>query len=117
MSTRCNIIIEDQNQKITLYHHHDGYPEGVGLYLYNNIGEKIKTGYWRATDVANMLIKSKDDDEYELTTGLHGDIEFLYTIDLMTRKITCQAVDNWDEFTITKTIDLAKVQPRKAIKE
>lgn len=31
MSTRCNIIIKDRgDRRIYLYHHHDGYPEGVG---------------------------------------------------------------------------------------
>lgn len=31
MSTRCQIKIRYCNQDILLYHHHDGYPEGVGV--------------------------------------------------------------------------------------
>ena len=29
MSTRCNVIVKDKFDKIWLYHHHDGYVEGV----------------------------------------------------------------------------------------
>ena len=31
MSTRCQIKITYLNQSVLLYHHWDGYPEGVGL--------------------------------------------------------------------------------------
>lgn len=29
MSTRCNVIIKDEDQKLIFYRHSDGYPGGV----------------------------------------------------------------------------------------
>lgn len=116
MSTRCNIIVQDGDSKYTLYHHCDGYPEYVGLCLYKALNERIQRNDYSAVDVVNMLMKHRLDDideSYELTTGLHGDIEYLYIIDLMTKTITCHAVDNWEGLKINDTIDLSTVKPFK----
>lgn len=89
MSTRCNIILQDDNaaKRIYLYHHHDGYPEGVGSDLAHYIAEWNKLYFYAIEEYANRLIKGeqspfyeKVDDEYRLTRGLHGDIEFLYIL-------------------------------------
>ena len=34
MSTRSIVIVKNYDQEIWLYHHYDGYPEGVGFDLY-----------------------------------------------------------------------------------
>ena len=61
MSTRCNIIIKDRRDKIILYHHHDGYPSGVGSdlkkYLATFQDWQIRQhGRWK---IANDLVKNK----------------------------------------------------------
>lgn len=91
MSTRCNIIVkDDKGNRIYLYHHHDGYPEGVGTDL-KFWAKSAKWGVYRhyAHSVANSLLKGLhspfygyEDKDYELTSGLHGDIDYFYIVKL-----------------------------------
>lgn len=87
MSTRCNIVIKatdlDNGQRnewarVILYHHHDGYPEWMGKrlteFIENFKGRDIN-------DLTNLLLKDNQDAGYEWTNVLHGDIEYLYTIE------------------------------------
>ena len=78
MSTRCNIKILERFDSIPIwiYHHHDGYMEGVGADLNNRLANRRN---WYAADIANQLVKDTK-DEYEITTSQHGDIEYLYVI-------------------------------------
>ena len=114
MSTRCNIKIIDKDCEVILYHHHDGYPAGVGEDLFNKFNDKLKDKNCRlwAEDVANSLIKDPDDDEYEWTSDILGDIEYLYEIDLIKRELRCFPVDwtgeNWDVLKKGDLIDLEK---------
>jgi len=99
MSTRCNIkVIVDGETICWLYHHHDGYPEGVGanlaefLHKCNDKREYVPMFF---NYVINDMIKGKvtwvdgtPDDEYEWTGGQHGDIEYLYTIEYAGRTVT-----------------------------
>ena len=87
MSTRCNIILKDKGHQIFLYHHHDGYPEGVGTDMQRFVADINKHYYYSIEDVANRLLKGYDskfygktDMGYELTTNIHGDIEYLYVL-------------------------------------
>lgn len=87
MSTRSMIIITDDKHELTLYHHWDGYPEGVGSDLisrYRNRLDKLNVAY-----IANELVKAKNDN-YEITYGRHTDIEYMYNIDLVNKRITCR---------------------------
>ena len=94
MSTRCNIIIKDYHDRIILYHHHDGYPEGVGSdlkkYLATFQDWQIRQhGRWK---IANDLVKNNaqlDDDEYEITPRLHGDIDYCYVINCVSGTLRC----------------------------
>lgn len=89
MSTRSMIIITDDKHELTLYHHWDGYPEGVGSDLisrYRNRLDKLNVAY-----IANELVKAKNDN-YEITYGRHTDIEYMYNIDLVNKRITCRPV-------------------------
>lgn len=96
MSTRCNIIIKDKYNEFWLYHHHDGYPEGVGADLTKRMNSAFEKDL-DLSDVVNMLIKDID-DEYEITTGEHGDIEYLYKIDVDRKTLSYQAVSHhWEE--------------------
>ena len=87
MSTRCNIIIQEINEKpIILYHHHDGYPQGVGFDLHCRLEQFLDN--WHADDIANSLVKDLE-DEYEITTDIHGDIEYLYVIECEQKELRC----------------------------
>lgn len=104
MSTRCNIILNGyaRDKKIYLYHHHDGYPSGVGADLAEFLKQRgcKKDGRWDEELIATALVK-KQDDEYECSAGLHGDIEYLYVIDAPYGKLRCYEVDwkvvGWDK--------------------
>lgn len=110
MSTRCNIIIKDRwNRRITLYHHCDGYPEFVGACLADYLGE-LKPWQIRqhTISIANDLVKKgikyetrdwqtgerviKTDEHYEITAGLHGDIEYCYVINGKSATLRCYEV-------------------------
>lgn len=73
MSTRCMIRIKECGGKIDLYHHHDGYFDGVGQELKNAF-----SSHGNALETLNALLS---DDEYELTDSPHGDIEYWYLLD------------------------------------
>ena len=95
MSTRCcvKIVKHFQNAytEVKLYHHHDGYPEGVGEDLVNRSKNwaKVHPGdKWDIDDIVNSLIKDSN-DEYEYTAYNHVDIEYLYTIDCDDMSIKC----------------------------
>ena len=109
MSTRANVVIKKSNKngKVSyaqLYHHHDGYCSGLGNDLSEYMAEieamsdeekknilktPVSLAKWFAADERN------DEFEYEGTNVyLHGDIEYLYVIDLTTETITCYSI--WD---------------------
>lgn len=105
MSTRCNIIIKDgySNDRVILYHHHDGYPEGVGVQLRKVLNDwqdwQVKQHGMRF--LPNNLIKNEcglNDKEYEITPCLHGDIEYCYVINCKARTLRCYRIP-WDEET------------------
>lgn len=76
MSTRSNIVIKHNNETVkTLYKHHDGYIAGVGVDLIRYI---IPLKTYRPIEPKDLL--SVLSNKYETTTGIHGDIEYLYTI-------------------------------------
>ena len=85
MSTRCHVIIretEETDNAIYLctehyvYHHFDGYPDGVGEEL-----KKILESY-PSYDWETIMEKILDySDEYEEDNGIHGDEEYIYEIE------------------------------------
>ena len=98
MSTRCNVIVKDKFDKFFLYHHCDGYPEGVGNDLVNrfkSLFEKDEKVWWM--DLVNPLVKDPNHN-YELTDCVHLDVEYLYTIDCDEKTIYYQTVTtNWNK--------------------
>lgn len=86
--------------KHDIYHHYDGYIEGVGFTLLDmflnkntkNLDIKQDINY-----VANFIIKDKKglDDSYEITAYNHVDIEYFYLIDVTTKTIEAWHVNNW----------------------
>ena len=73
---------------MNLYHHHDGYPTGVGQELERALDGKC---FGSAMECARYLIDEVS-SEYELSPeGIHGDIEYLYSINLYAMHyITCE---------------------------
>jgi len=107
MSTRANIIIKDGNEKLWFYRHSDGYPEGT-LPTLNKFLNLIKEGKIRdnISQAAGWLILIGHEEygsknplydwkvgAYEPTIGRHGDIEYLYTIDLEKKEIKVEEVN------------------------
>jgi hypothetical protein len=90
MSTRCNVIIRSRRSQFILYRHGDGYPESMFEELKKLMLEKQKkyksVVWYLVTDVVNDLIRNNGCD---LTIGIHGDIEFLYVIDVDQQYVEC----------------------------
>ncbi len=90
MSTRCQIEIIGSERSVLLYHHWDGYPEGVGFDLMQR-AKKFKN--YTASTIANELVKNnKEDDGYEISFCIHTDIEYWYEIDCRKHTIRCWKV-------------------------
>lgn len=138
MSTRANIIIKDQYDKLYFYRHSDGYPEGTLLTLNkfldmvksgvirNNVGqsagwlviigaieyqtvnpdyfpESHKISYKRNSAIVDVMLKNFSIQDwkvgaYEPTTGIHGDIEYLYVIDLDKKEIEIIPESDWEKY-------------------
>jgi hypothetical protein len=88
MSTRANILLVEMGNHLWMYHHWDGYSSWLGKKLMEKM-EKHQKDYADIFDIANELIKDKDDDAYEITPRRHGDIEYLYVINITDRSIEC----------------------------
>jgi hypothetical protein len=108
MSTRATILIKSKrrNEEVRIYHHCDGYPDGIGIDLkaYIKTISSLKLPHWDVYHIANDLIKgqcgmvgNRRDNGYELTPCQHGDEEYAYLIDCDAKTLTCYAV-GWDEF-------------------
>lgn len=107
MSTRANIKLVDGEDVLWFYRHSDGYPEGAmptleaflnyikrGVIrdnLSQSAGWLIYLGmveYGIHTPEEGSEMTSWKIGAIEPTTEQHGDIEYLYTIDLVAKTIT-----------------------------
>ena len=110
MATRSNIVIKSGKKKTYLYHHWDGYPEGVGEDLKNYLqnrnkemnGEEITKEL--LDGIEGKLGDEKDegkDKAYKKTDGIHGDVEYIYTIDTDKGTLSYKGwnweTDKWDK--------------------
>lgn len=90
MSTRANILLLETGNKLWLYHHFDGYPSYLGDCLMK-IMQKHKEHKWLDIyELANEMIKNKEDDGFEITNDRHGDIEYIYIINVEEQSIVCR---------------------------
>lgn len=126
MSTRANVIIKDgYGDEIMFYRHSDGYPEGVAATLGEFISlvkegrirdnaeqsagwlillgheEYAKGGYGSTLD---SVRKNKDTNisgwkvgAYEPSVDIHGDIEYLYEIDLKAKTLRGWHYHVWEK--------------------
>ncbi len=142
MSTRANIIIKDEYEKLWFYRHSDGYPEGTLPTLKKFMRwvkeKRIRDNAQQAAGWLivigneeyrgkNFLAHYSDDDkkivgvdvqhepghagsmsgwkvgEYEPTSKQHGDIEFLYTLDLRNPDVI-KVLDVYKKETMTEEV-------------
>lgn len=83
MSTRSNIFVDYNGERIQYYHHHDGYPGGVGKMLasYLNIASYIAPERTVEGVKKQFLELLKLDKGFEVEEiGLQSDIEYLYFV-------------------------------------
>ena len=119
MSTRANIVITDERgNKLFFYRHSDGYPEGAMPTLEkfmswvkegkirNNVGQAsgwlIMLGnleYEQKNEPTNDGYSGWKVGAYEPTPYIHGDIEYLYHLDLEKQTITTHTsnFDSWEK--------------------
>lgn len=89
MSTRAAIIIKDSRNFHNVYHHCDGYPEGVGKEL-----EEVFIDCDANTTANDALVNILDfSSEYERTSCIHSDEEYIYVVDMDSRTISCYSVE------------------------
>ncbi len=113
MSTRCQVIIKDSYSEVWFYRHSDGYPDGVMPSLTKFLGwvkeGKIRDNAEQASGWLVIIGREEYSDyckgnepvandktgmgwkvgAYEPCAPVkHGDIEYLYTVDLQKRTIS-----------------------------
>lgn len=98
MSTRSEIHIYGKRNElygemnepfIRLYHHFDGYPNGVGCSLMEEVYPKLMSSNINTAEDIAYFLASHIEDGYEFTEGPHPDIEFLYEINVPAKTIKC----------------------------
>ena len=113
MSTRCQVIVTDGYDELWFYRHSDGYPEGVkeslGLFLQWVKEGKIRDNVEQAsgwliligqTEYGTPSTPNPKDGYSGWKCGAyepsvpeqHGDIDFLYTVDLKNKTVVVQEV-------------------------
>jgi hypothetical protein len=99
MSTRCHIKVIKDNRTCYVYHHTDGYPEGVGEelrgYLRKWCGSKEE---FTAEDFCTYLENTNPSYEFE-NIGIHGDEEYLYTVDFDKGDYLCDKIGGGNCFS------------------
>lgn len=104
MSTRSLVKVIKNTKEVNLYHHWDGYPEGVG-YCLLKIMEKYKKDEY--SDVNSLVMKMITKGNFEVTFYNHCDIEYYYELNFDLEQVRCMAVNNWNKkMEILDTIEL-----------
>ena len=85
MGTRCNIRITYGNTNVYIYRHWDGYLSETGKDVYEKLQQSRVKEYnlgaqeeAQKVNIINFINSFLHDNCYELTTGVHGDIEYMY---------------------------------------
>lgn len=91
MSTRSNIILSNnRGEKVFLYHHCDGYPEGVGHELRDFLNEAGED--FMDIRILAFFIHLRH-PTYELVSHISGDIEYLYEFNVDERRLRYKHYD------------------------
>ena len=98
MSTRCMIKIYKKNSASEfVYHHCDGYPDGVGSELIK-ILRYYRNVEWTPNKIANILEAYDSQYENDGDVNAHGDEDYLYIINCDEKTIKCYEVDCYASF-------------------
>ena len=85
MSTRCNVVLRGADgREVVLYRHHDGHLADAGADVLR-FAVQYRRYLISPERAANWFLRQRYDDGrviYELTDGLHGDIDHAYVVDL-----------------------------------
>ena len=93
MSTRATIkVIGKDKNPVWIYHHTDGYPEGVGVELKERLSKEGSSYFYT---IVNDILRI--DIYYEITSGQHGDENYGYLVDTDNRILKCYSI-GWDEY-------------------
>ena len=117
MSTRCNIAFyqnrTDGNKSWSeiFYRHHDGYPDGENGVVATIMDDLVKIIKFNADPnlvAARFFVKQRDSGkELEKTTGIHGDIEYLYRINVDERELVAMN----SKFQVFETYPIGEKSP------
>ena len=88
MGTRCNIIVKGNRKQNILYRHWDGYPRVTGREL-----ERFLSLYSNEWDIDVLAHQLAEKGIAEFDNTMHGDIEYLYEIDVETHRLECYHLD------------------------
>tara|TARA_B100001996_G_C18641157_1_gene585657 strand:- start:474 stop:1001 length:528 start_codon:yes stop_codon:yes gene_type:complete len=101
MGTRCNIRITYGDTNIWIYRHWDGYLSETGKDVYDKLQQSTVDAHCfgnkeeaQKVNIFNFVNSFLVDNRYELTTGEHGDIEFLYHFKF-NDKSACYEISLW----------------------
>lgn len=83
MSTRCHIVVKNttENKKHYVYHHCDGYLDGVGKELKEFIKDKYQPTHYTSDEFCKQIENWNCSYEYE-DCGIHGDEEYIYHVEI-----------------------------------
>lgn len=91
MSTRANIFIRnsyDDREKEVIYHHCDGYPEGVGRTLSQILRSIPKDVRESLTKLSLAEYICEKDSDFQITTPcMAADAEYIYEVCLDKRRV------------------------------
>lgn len=117
MSTRSNIIVEDQYGRVQVYRHYDGYPEGVIPELIKALEFAWPLPRFEADDFAAAIVRAWKDEgggniridgnpkAFEL---VHGDTEYVYVIKFdKDKKELFVEIYDWHDYYLDKA-DITK---------
>ena len=82
MGTRANIVVRDRDLGLTIYiyRHYDGYPKCV-------VPDILPTLQMNSVTDAVRHLLNVQDANYEMTDGIHGDIQHLYEVSVRGRGV------------------------------
>jgi len=110
MGTRCQVQCDGHKVfggRVTLYHHWDGYPRHMIPVIHKAFKKMKRDGSYhdgRSGYVASTLCWADPiqfDIEYDNGNELHGDIEWLYTIDSTGAPVHCTSEPSDSEWIVT----------------
>ena len=126
MSVRSHIIVTDGKTTHYVYHHCDGYLEGVGAELKDFIRRFIKSNSAKNSKIFCTELENWDASYIFEDYGPHGDEDYLYTVKiyedssievsvvkLQYTKINTGWEEKWipiPEFTQTFTVDIPPIE-------